>query len=157
MNTTWTVAARWHRARVDRYVSERLRAERRPVNKKRIHAALRSGAVKVNGKRVARREFFVKQGDTVSARLPAHSPLMTAKQLAAIDWAKRVVYEDDVVVAVDKPAGMASAPAPAEEGACVPIHTPTPTGGRWLLWAARVGLATGVGLGPAQGALSIVP
>lgn len=117
VNTTWTVAARWHRARVDRYVSEKLRSERRPVNKKRIHAALRSGAVRVNGRRVARREFFVKQGDTVTARLAAHSPLMTAKQLAALDWAACIVYEDDHMVVVDKPAGMASAPAPAEEGA----------------------------------------
>jgi hypothetical protein len=156
VNTTWTVAARWHRARVDRYVSEKLRSERRPVNKKRIHAALRSGAVRVNGRRVARREFFVKQGDTVKARLAAHSPLLTAKQLAALDWATRIVYEDDDMVAVDKPAGMASAPAPAEEGASSsPLLTNPSTAGGDV--GAGEGLACGVGLLPRPESFGVVP
>ena len=33
------------------------------MNKKRLHAALRSGAIRVNGRHVARREFFVKRGE----------------------------------------------------------------------------------------------
>jgi hypothetical protein len=31
VKATWTVAGKWHRMRVDRYVAEKLRAERRPV------------------------------------------------------------------------------------------------------------------------------
>jgi 23S rRNA-/tRNA-specific pseudouridylate synthase len=54
----------------------------------------------------------------VTAKLPEHSPLMTAFELSKVDWKKRIVYEDNDVVAVDKPSGMASAPAPAEEGTC---------------------------------------
>ena len=74
---------------------------------------MRAGALTLNGKRLGSLEFFVKRGDVVSlAPLPgAQDAAAAAASAAAVNWRARVLYEDEALLVIDKPAGIASAPA----------------------------------------------
>ena len=79
----------------------------------RSHGAhlLTAGAVLLNG-RVARASDKVRAGDRVLLTVPDPTP--TALLAEAIDLT--IVYEDDAVLVVDKPAGMVVHPAPGHSG-----------------------------------------
>lgn len=84
--------------RLDHLVHERLPAHSRS----RIQDWIKSGRVAVNGK-AARASQVVRPGDAVDVE-PTEPPPLRA---TAEDIPLRVLYEDDDVVAIDKPAGMA--------------------------------------------------
>ena len=102
--------ATWHEVeaeaagqRVDNYLTKRLKG----VPKSHIYRILRSGEVRANSRRI-KPEYRVQAGDRL--RLP---PLRTAKP-AAVPRPKAgaklqaaVLYEDDVLLVIDKPAGTA--------------------------------------------------
>eukprot|EP00241_Pyramimonas_parkeae_P006937 CAMPEP_0114234940 /NCGR_PEP_ID=MMETSP0058-20121206/5975_1 /TAXON_ID=36894 /ORGANISM="Pyramimonas parkeae, CCMP726" /LENGTH=339 /DNA_ID=CAMNT_0001346649 /DNA_START=366 /DNA_END=1386 /DNA_ORIENTATION=+ len=71
----------------------------------------------VNHKAVTRPQYFVKRGDSV--RFASRQGGASLLALKALDWGARVLHEDASMVVVDKPAGLASAPAPGEKGAHV--------------------------------------
>lgn len=75
---------------------------------------MRSGDVIVNHKAVTRPQYFVKRGDSV--RFASRQGGASLLALKALDWGARVLHEDASMVVVDKPAGLASAPAPGEKG-----------------------------------------
>ena len=54
------------------------------------------------------------RGDKVRAHIPPAVP--STEAVLAIDWGPRILYEDGDVLVVDKPAGVASAPSPGEQG-----------------------------------------
>src|SRR5437762_9766186 len=60
------------------------------------------GAVEVNGSLVSKTSYKLKAGDTIRVQLPAPQP----SGLRAEAIPLRVVYEDDDLLVVDKPAGM---------------------------------------------------
>ena len=110
MNGLSKDSATWHEVdaeaagqRVDNYLTKRLKG----VPKSHIYRILRSGEVRINSRRVTP-EYRVQGGDRV--RLP---PLRTARPAAAPRHPgparsnAEIVYEDDVLLAIDKPAGVA--------------------------------------------------
>jgi 23S rRNA pseudouridine955/2504/2580 synthase len=102
-------SATWHEVqadaagqRIDNYLTKRLKG----VPKSHIYRILRSGEVRVNSRRVEP-QHRLEEGDRL--RLP---PLRTAKRqqpesIRAMPWYPAVIYEDDVLLAIDKPAGIA--------------------------------------------------
>ena len=102
--------ATWHEVeaesagqRVDNYLTKRLKG----VPKSHIYRILRSGEVRINSRRVGP-DYKVQEGDRL--RLP---PLRTARPAAATGhapWPRlkaAVLYEDEWLLAINKPAGMA--------------------------------------------------
>jgi len=103
-------SATWHEAepeaagqRVDNYLTKLLKG----VPKSHIYRILRSGEVRVNSRRVGP-DYRVQGGDRL--RLP---PLRTARPTvaprppAALRFQAAILYEDDLVLAINKPAGVA--------------------------------------------------
>ena len=103
-------SATWHEVdaeaagqRVDNYLTKRLKG----VPKSHIYRILRSGEVRINSRRVTP-EYRVQGGDRV--RLP---PLRTARpasaprDLAPVRSNAEIIYEDDVLLAINKAAGVA--------------------------------------------------
>jgi 23S rRNA pseudouridine955/2504/2580 synthase len=103
-------SATWHEVevesagqRVDNYLTKRLKG----VPKSHIYRILRNGEVRINSRRVGP-DYRVQEGDRL--RLP---PLRTAKPAAEPRHAPMyrlkadVIYEDDLLLVINKPAGMA--------------------------------------------------
>src|SRR6185295_8084028 len=103
-------SATWHEVepeaagqRIDNYLTKRLKG----VPKSHIYRILRSGEVRVNSRRV-RAEYRLEEGDRL--RMP---PLRTSPGAAAAAQRKvpvlhaETLYEDDLIIAIDKPAGVA--------------------------------------------------
>jgi 23S rRNA pseudouridine955/2504/2580 synthase len=89
--------------RIDNYLIRTLKG----VPKSHVYRILRSGEVRVNSRRVGP-DYRLKEGDRVRVpptRLarPAPAPADAGSE----DFAGRVLYEDDAVLALDKPAGRA--------------------------------------------------
>lgn len=109
MNGLRQDSATWHEVgadsagqRIDNYLTKRLKG----VPKSHIYRILRSGEVRVNSGRV-KPEYRLEEGDRV--RLP---PVRTASRgrdasRAPAPWQAPVVYEDDALLVIDKPAGIA--------------------------------------------------
>ena len=91
----------------------------------RVQAWIESGRVSVNGATVRRPATRVALGDGVSIALP---PLEPRGGMAAEDLALKVLYEDDHLLVVDKPAGMVVHPT---------YKHATGTLMNGLLWRAR--------------------
>ena len=83
-------------------------------------SAVRAGALTLNGERIPSLQFYVKRGDVVALAPLAAAPnsAEAAAAAAQINWRSRILFEDAVLLVVDKPAGIASAPAKAE-----PVNT----------------------------------
>ncbi len=103
-------SATWHDVdeesagqRVDNYLTKRLKG----VPKSHIYRILRSGEIRINSGRVGP-DYRVQAGDRL--RLP---PLRTAKPAAvprhppASRLKAEVIYEDDILLVINKPAGVA--------------------------------------------------
>jgi len=104
VSATWQeVEAEAAGQRVDNYLTKRLKG----VPKSHIYRILRSGEVRINSRRVGP-DYRVQAGDRL--RLP---PVRTAKPAAAPKQPlssrlkAKVLYEDDVLLVIDKPAGVA--------------------------------------------------
>jgi 23S rRNA pseudouridine955/2504/2580 synthase len=86
--------------RIDNYLIARLKG----VPKSRIYSALRSGEVRINSRRVeAARK--VAAGDRI--RVPPVRVAERAEQVPAPHFRLPILFEDDHLLAVDKPAGLA--------------------------------------------------
>ena len=87
--------------RIDNYLTRRLKG----VPKSHIYRILRSGEVRVNKKRVS--QTYRLQPDDV-VRIP---PVRTAERDTAVEYVPAaefpILYEDDALLAIDKPAGTA--------------------------------------------------
>jgi 23S rRNA pseudouridine1911/1915/1917 synthase len=70
----------------------------------RVQALIRAGGVLVNGAVQTRAGRLVEAGDALEVRAPAAAPAETALQPEAIPLA--VLYEDDDLAVIDKPAGL---------------------------------------------------
>jgi 23S rRNA pseudouridine1911/1915/1917 synthase len=71
-----------------------------------VQRLIKKGLVTVNG-RVSKPSYPVEMGDSVEVRIPAETPPEVLPEEIPID----VVYEDEYLLAVDKPAGMVVHPA----------------------------------------------
>jgi 23S rRNA pseudouridine1911/1915/1917 synthase len=73
----------------------------------RIAALVREGHVTVDGV-VRKASFAVSEGEQIAVRLPPPEPSWVEPE----DIALTALHEDDALIVIDKPAGMASHPAP---------------------------------------------
>ncbi|HEX4346850.1 MAG TPA: RluA family pseudouridine synthase [Vicinamibacterales bacterium] len=87
--------------RIDMVVCRHLAGDQ-ATSRTRAQAWIEEGLVSVNGAPVTRASQRVAAGDRIAVALPAAAPrrMMEAEQMPL-----RVLYEDDVLIAIDKPAG----------------------------------------------------
>jgi 23S rRNA pseudouridine1911/1915/1917 synthase len=94
----------------------------------RVQAWIENGQVTVNGAPVRRAAARTAAGDVVTVVLPPGSDVPTRRSMAAEDLALDVLYEDEHLLAIDKPAGVVVHPTYAHA---------TGTLMNALLWHAR--------------------
>lgn len=111
--------------RLDAVLSARTRFSR-----SRVTALIESGAVEVNGRRV-RKSYRPRAGDTIQVVVPPSPPVELIPEVIPIG----IVYEDEHLVVVDKPAGLVVHPAPGHA-----------TGTLVNALLARVGSLSSIGL-----------
>jgi 23S rRNA pseudouridine1911/1915/1917 synthase len=95
------------KTRLDKYLAERVADLSRSAAQRLID----EGQITVNGELV-KASYKVKVGDLVVALLPTEQP----QRLEAEEIPLDVVYEDEALLVVDKPAGMVVHPAPGHPG-----------------------------------------
>ncbi|BAY94871.1 MULTISPECIES: RluA family pseudouridine synthase [unclassified Tolypothrix] len=90
--------------RLDRYLSQELP----DLSRSRIQQLIEQGNVQLNGKVCTSKKINVKTGDRITLEIPEAQPL----QLQAEDIALDILYEDDQLLILNKPAGLVVHPAP---------------------------------------------
>jgi 23S rRNA pseudouridine1911/1915/1917 synthase len=98
-----TVAPEAAGARLDRFVAAALP----DLTRSQVRQLIDSGHIQVNQARV-KAGYALRPGDSVGVALPPPQP----SELLPQDMPLSIVYEDDMLVVVDKPAGMVVHPAP---------------------------------------------
>jgi len=110
-------------ARLDRWLTERFPA----LSRARLQTLIRGGLVRVDGA-VLKAAHRLRGGETVEIEIPPPA----AEELVPEPTALSVVYEDDYVLVVDKPAGMVVHPGAGRAhgtlAAAVLAHSPTVAG-----------------------------
>ena len=89
--------------RLDRYLAARIPT----LSRSRIQALIVQGHSTVNGATLGDAGYRVKQGDVVALAVPSAAPAEPAAENIALT----IVYEDDAVIVIDKPAGLVVHPA----------------------------------------------
>ncbi|MCX7592803.1 MAG: RluA family pseudouridine synthase [Fischerella sp.] len=90
--------------RLDRYLAEKCTE----LSRSRIQQLIEQGQVQLNGKVCTSKKTVVKLGDRISLEIPPAEPL----ELAAEDIPLDILYEDDQLLILNKPAGLVVHPAP---------------------------------------------
>jgi 23S rRNA pseudouridine1911/1915/1917 synthase len=90
--------------RLDRYLTERLT----DLSRSRVQQLIEQGQVQLNGKICTSKKTSVKQGDRICLEIPPAEPL----ELTAQDIPLDILYEDDQLLILNKPAGLVVHPAP---------------------------------------------
>ncbi len=103
--------------RLDRFVADRLE-----LSRTRVQRLVADGRVTVDGRR-ARKSETLEPGSVVLVEVPAPEPV----ELEPEDIPLHIVYEDEAILIVDKPAGMVVHPAPGHRTGTL-VHA--------LLWHA---------------------
>jgi len=90
--------------RLDRFLAEALDVSRNQVEK-----LIKEELVSVNGKVIARTSFKVETGDEVAYAFREAEK----KEAVTVDFDVEVLYEDDCLLVINKPAGLVVHPAPS--------------------------------------------
>lgn len=99
-----TVDTKAGKLRLDSWISSRIDG----ISRARVQSSIRSGLVSVNGQVVSKVSHNVKGGDKVNCTISELQPLRAEAEDIPLD----IVYEDDNVLVVNKPAHMVVHPAP---------------------------------------------
>ena len=98
--------------RLDRYLSQELS----DLSRSRIQQLIEQGHVQVNDQICTSKKVNLKIGDRISLEIPAIEPL----KLIAADIPLDILYEDEELIILNKPAGLVVHPAPGHpEGTLV--------------------------------------
>ena len=81
------------------------------MSRARFQALIAEGRVAVEGQAVRETRRKLKPGETVTVELPPAAPAKPVPETIALD----VVYEDDELIVIDKPAGLVVHPAAGHE------------------------------------------
>ena len=100
----FTVARAEARARLDRILADHVPA----LSRSRLKNLIETGRVSIAGETITEPGYRVKPGETVTLVIPP--PVDETPRAQAIPL--QVVYEDDDLIVVDKPAGLVVHPAP---------------------------------------------
>ncbi|WP_017652882.1 RluA family pseudouridine synthase [Fortiea contorta] len=90
--------------RLDRYLAEELP----DLSRSRIQQLIEQGKVQLNGNVCTTKKINVKVGDRIFVDIPAAQPLELQPQDIPLD----ILYEDDQLLILNKPAGLVVHPAP---------------------------------------------
>ena len=97
--------------RLDRYLAERAEIAATHVSRTRVKALLEAGAATLNGEPARDASARLSEGDRVALVLPQPEPAAPLGEEIPLD----VVFEDEHLLIVDKPAGLVVHPAPGHE------------------------------------------
>ena len=90
--------------RLDRYLAQHLP----DLSRSRIQQLIEQGHVEVNGQVCISKKASVQTGDRISLQIPAAQPLDLQPENIPLD----ILYEDDSLLIINKPAGLVVHPAP---------------------------------------------
>ena len=90
--------------RLDRYLSQELS----DLSRSRIQQLIEQGHVQVNGKICTSKKINLKTGDLITLEIPTVQPLAIIAENIPLD----ILYEDDELIIINKPAGLVVHPAP---------------------------------------------
>ncbi len=107
----FSVASEEAGVRLDRFLAERPALVDARVSRTRVKALIEEGRVAVDGATAANASAKLVEGAEVSIEIPAPAP---AEPLAE-NIPLQVVYEDDALIVIDKPAGLVVHPAAGHE------------------------------------------
>jgi 23S rRNA pseudouridine1911/1915/1917 synthase len=93
--------------RLDKYVTEKLPE----LSRTQVQKLIEAGYITVNG-RVARAGLKLNIGDSISVIVPPSPPSPLSPESIQL----RILYEDNDVLVIDKPAGLTAHPAPGHPG-----------------------------------------
>jgi 23S rRNA pseudouridine1911/1915/1917 synthase len=103
---TVTVAAAQQGERLDRVLAAQLAADA-SLSRSRLKALILAGHVTVGGRTIRDPGIHVNAGDVLAVTVPAPEPAEPAGEAIPLN----VVYEDDDIIVIDKPAGLVVHPA----------------------------------------------
>ncbi|KAF7141079.1 hypothetical protein RHSIM_Rhsim06G0012300 [Rhododendron simsii] len=99
-----TVDSESGKIRLDSWISSRING----VSRVRVQSSIRSGLVSVNGRVIDKVSHMVRDGDEVECTISELQPLKAEPEDIPLD----IIYEDEHVLVVNKPAHMVVHPAP---------------------------------------------
>ncbi|KAF7817668.1 RNA pseudouridine synthase 2, chloroplastic [Senna tora] len=99
-----TVDIKSGKLRLDSWISYRING----ISRARVQSSIRAGLVHVNGRVVDKVSFNVKAGDKINCTISELQQLRAEPEHMTLD----IVYEDDHVLVINKPAHMVVHPAP---------------------------------------------
>ncbi|ARV62842.1 pseudouridine synthase [Nostocales cyanobacterium HT-58-2] len=94
-------------ARLDRYLSQELS----DLSRSRVQQLIEQGKIQLNGKVCTSKKTSVKVGDRISIEIPEAEPLELQPEDIPLD----ILYEDDSLLIINKPAGLVVHPAPGHQ------------------------------------------
>lgn len=108
-NSEYNLVADEPGARLDKYVSERCAG----LSRTRAQKLIGDGFVRVNGE-ITRAGHKLNTGDNITVNIPSEEPSSLESEPIPLS----IIYEDDDLLVIDKPAGLTVHPAPGH-----PSHT----------------------------------
>ncbi len=93
--------------RLDRYLSQQLS----DISRSRLQKLIETGNVQINEQICTSKKVIVQKGDRISLSIPEAQPLDLQPEDIPLD----VLYEDDCLIIINKPAGLVVHPAPGHE------------------------------------------
>jgi len=98
--------------RLDRYLSQHLQ----DLSRSRLQQLIEQGCVQINEQICTSKKISVEAGDRILLKIPAVQPLELKPEAIPLD----ILYEDDSLLIINKPAGLVVHPAPGHpEGTLV--------------------------------------
>jgi len=97
--------------RIDRFLAERPEILEAHLSRSRLKALIEAERVRINGSTVKEPSRKLTVGDTISLSVPPPEPAAPQAENIALD----IVYEDDHLIVIDKPAGLVVHPASGHE------------------------------------------
>ncbi len=89
--------------RIDKYLYHRLGG----YSREKLQKIIKAGGVKVNGTIITKQSYKLKDADKIELTAPPPAP----KEILPEDIPLKIIYEDDDIIIVNKPAGMLVHPA----------------------------------------------
>lgn len=90
--------------RIDRYLADELPE----LSRSRIQNLIEQGCIQLNHKPCASKKIAIKEGDQITITIPEAEPLQLQPENIPLD----ILYEDEQLIIVNKPAGLVVHPAP---------------------------------------------
>jgi len=95
------------RDRLDRYLSQQLPE----LSRSRLQKLIEEGNIQLNGRVCTAKKTTIQTGDRLHINIPPSQPLPLEAEAIPLD----ILYEDDYLIIINKPAGLVVHPAPGHE------------------------------------------